>query len=251
MDKNYKQKVKSFFKKEGFYLVLFLCLCIITAIATLSFKKSNDKEQASKIENTQEVENIQESQGENMEGENGIALENNANVNTEMQNAERANIESNDEALNEAQAVTSTTEVSFVNPVDGKLLRDYTYPKPVKFNETTQRTIRGVDINAAIGTEVKAAAEGIVERAENAGVEDGVVVVIKHANGMKTKYCNLSEDLNVKKDDKVEAGKVIGKVGESAKLFNKDQFGEHLNLQVLTSENEQVNPLKYFKYSAE
>lgn len=251
MDKNYKQKVKSFFKKEGFYLVLFLCLCIITAVATVSFKKSNDKEQGSKIENTQEAENIKGSQEENIDNEDGIALENNTNANTEMENAERANLENNDETLNETQAVVSTAEISFANPVDGKLLRDYTYPKPVKFNETTQRTIRGVDINVAIGTEVKAAAEGIVEKAENTGVEDGVVVVIKHANGIKTKYCNLSEDLSVGKDDKVEAGAVIGKVGESAKLFNKEQFGEHLNLQVLTSKNEQINPLKYFKYSAE
>ncbi len=39
--------------------------------------------------------------------------------------------------------------------MDGKLLRGYTYPKPVKFNETTQRTIRGIDIESKIGTEVK------------------------------------------------------------------------------------------------
>ena len=87
-----------------------------------------------------------------------------------------------------------------------------------------------------------------MEKAENTGVEDGVVVVIKHANGIKTKYCNLSEDLLVKTGDKVEEGTVIGKIGESARLFNKDNFGEHLNLQVLNSENEQMDPLKYFAY---
>ena len=163
-----------------------------------------------------------------------------------MQNAERA--ENITKSVDEAKAVSTSTEVKFSKPVEGKVLRGYTYPKPVKFNETTQRSIRGIDIESKIGTEVKSAAEGIVEKAENTGVEDGVVVVIKHANGIKTKYCNLSEDLLVKAGDKVEEGTVIGKIGESARLFNKDNFGEHLNLQVLNSENEQMDPLKYFAY---
>lgn len=42
MDKNYKQRAKRFFKKEGFYIVLFLCICITATVATISFKKSND-----------------------------------------------------------------------------------------------------------------------------------------------------------------------------------------------------------------
>ena len=211
MDKNYKQRAKRFFKKEGFYIVLFLCICITATVATISFKKSNDMKETSKMQNAERAENVTE-------------------------------------PSNEAKAVSTPTEVIFSKPVNGKLLRGYTYPKPVKFNETTQRTIRGIDIESKIGTEVKAAAEGLVEKAENTGVEDGIVVVIKHANGIKTKYCNLAEGLSVKTGDKVKEGTVIGKIGESAKLFSKDNFGEHLNLQVLNSENEQMDPLKYFSY---
>ncbi|MFQ7001100.1 MAG: peptidoglycan DD-metalloendopeptidase family protein [Clostridium sp.] len=241
MDKNYKQRAKRFFKKEGFYIVLFLCICITATVATISFKKSNDLKETSKIENIEDKETIN-SEEEKIKKED-IALENEA---TEMQNAERA--ENVTEPSNEAKAVSTPTEVIFSKPVNGKLLRGYTYPKPVKFNETTQRTIRGIDIESKIGTEVKAAAEGLVEKAENTGVEDGIVVVIKHANGIKTKYCNLAEGLSVKTGDKVKEGTVIGKIGESAKLFSKDNFGEHLNLQVLNSENEQMDPLKYFSY---
>lgn len=238
MDKNYKQRAKRFFNKEGFYIVLLLCICITAIVATISFKKSHSVKETSKIENIQEEKiNSKEENGED------IALENET---TEMQNAERA--ENITKSVDEAKAVSTSTEVKFSKPVEGKVLRGYTYPKPVKFNETTQRTIRGIDIESKIGTEVKSAAEGIVEKAENTGVEDGVVVVIKHANGIKTKYCNLSENLLVKTGDKVEEGTVIGKIGESAKLFNKDNFGEHLNLQVLNSENEQMDPLKYFAY---
>ena len=214
MDKNYKQRAKRFFKKEGFYIVLFLCICITATVATISFKKSNDMKETSKIENIEDKETIN-SEEEKIKKED-IALENEA---TEMQNAERA--ENVTEPSNEAKAVSTPTEVIFSKPVNGKLLRGYTYPKPVKFNE---------------------------EKAENTGVEDGIVVVIKHANGIKTKYCNLAEGLSVKTGDKVKEGTVIGKIGESAKLFSKDNFGEHLNLQVLNSENEQMDPLKYFSY---
>ena len=41
---------------------------------------------------------------------------------------------------------------------------------------------------------------------------------------------------------------VIGTVGTTAKLFNTEDFGEHLNLQVLDAKNEQVDPLKYFDF---
>ena len=58
MDKNYKQRAKRFFKKEGFYIVLFLCICITATVATISFKKSNDLKETSKIENIDNGDNI-------------------------------------------------------------------------------------------------------------------------------------------------------------------------------------------------
>lgn len=85
-----------------------------------------------------------------------------------------------------------------------------------------------------------------MEVAENTGVEEGVVVEIKHANGLKTRYGNLDANLSVKKGDKVKANQVIAKVGDSAKVFSKDVFGEFLNLQVINANGEQVNPEKYF-----
>ena len=136
--------------------------------------------------------------------------------------------------------------MNFINPIDGIESRKYTYPAPVKMEEGTFRTIRGVNIQANIGTDVKAAADGVVDLAENSGVEEGVVVEIKHANGLKTRYGNLDASVLVKKGDKVTANQVIGKVGETAKVFSKDVFGEFLNLQVIDANGEQVNPEKYF-----
>ena len=62
---------------------------------------------------------------------------------------------------------------------------------------------------------------------------------------MKTRYGNLNPEVLVKQGDKVTSNQVIGKVGETAKVFSKDMFGEFLNLQIINSKGEQVNPEKY------
>ena len=129
------------------------------------------------------------------------------------------------------------------------LKANYTYPKPVQVGENVFRTIKGVNLQAPVGTEVKAAADGVVDLVENSGVEEGVVVEIKHANGLKTKYGNLNENVSVKQGDKVTANQVIGTVGETAKVFSSDVFGEFLNLQVINANGEQVNPENYFTFS--
>ncbi|MGG7176915.1 peptidoglycan DD-metalloendopeptidase family protein [Clostridium paraputrificum] len=243
MDKNYKQKAKDFFRKEGFYVVLFLCLCIVTTVGAISLKKARNSESQPKVDNSNKEVSV------NLDDKN---------VTNEMPNAERVdNSKSKDNTSgnansnnNQAKAVATTNEVKFSKPVEGVLLRGYTYPKPVKIDDTTQKTIKGIDVNVKIGSEVKAAAEGVVESAENNGVEEGVTVVVKHANGLKTKYCNLDSKLSVKKGDKVTVDTVIGKVGETSKIYDKEVFGEHLNLQVINSNNEQVDPLKYFSYKS-
>lgn len=232
MDKNYKQKVKDFFKKEGFYVVLFLCLCIVTTVAAVSLKKANKPEAQPQVNET----------------ENEITLNvDDKNVTNQMPNAER--VEKEDTTKNAVTPVNTNSEVKFANPVDGSLRRQYTYPKPVEIVKGESfRTIKGIDIEAKIGTSVKAGAEGIVEEVKSEGPEEGMTVIIKHANGLKTKYCNLNKDVSVKKDQKVTADTVIGTVGETANVFNKEEFGEHLNLQVINAKGEQVDPLKYFTY---
>lgn len=238
MNKNLKEKLKRLFRKEGFYIALFLCLCILLAIGTVSYKMLSNKNEVNKTEDTNKELTLNSSNDEKT-------------IN-EVQNAERAeNVQDNKDSNNNTKAEKSTTvattnKVNFINPIDGIESRKYTYPAPVKMEEGTFRTIRGVNIQANIGTDVKAAADGVVDLAENSGVEEGVVVEIKHANGLKTRYGNLDASVSVKKGDKVTANQVIGKVGETAKVFSKDVFGEFLNLQVIDANGEQVNPEKYF-----
>lgn len=233
MDKNYKQKAKDFFRKEGFYLVLFICLCIITTVATVAIKKARDSQSQSKIE-------------DNSNKEVSLNLDD-KNVNNEVQNAERVE---NTEDKSATAEVVASNEIKFTKPIEGDLARNYTYPKPVKISENDLRTISGIDIRAAVGSDVKAAAEGVVESAGKGNVDEGILVVIKHANGIKTKYGYLDSKLLVKQGDKVTAGAVIAKVGKLPVIFDKDEAEGRLNLQVFNANNEQVDPLQYFSYKS-
>lgn len=243
MDKNFKLKVKDFFRKEGFYIVLFLCLCIVATVTAISYKVSDNKE----VNNKKSVEKE-------------LSLNEEENISKEIPNAQRVEDTNVDEQLaennetEESAAANTVPEVVFSKPVEGTVCREFS-STPVKYYETdervTYRTINGIDIKASIGTDVKSAADGVVESVvkepNEVGVEDGVNVVVLHSNGIRTKYTNLDSDVFVNVGDKVTAGTTLGKVGASAALF-KDGFEEHLNLQVIDSNGNQVNPLDYIAY---
>ena len=200
MKTNYKQRIKDFFRKEGFYVVLFLCICMVATVTAISYKqsKSNSVDTNAPIEDNDENDEL------------SLNMEGNSKTN-EMQNAEIAkdnkngnSKEENKKDTNESKATSAQVKLQYENPVDGKIIRGYTYPKPVMMDETNQRTIRGVDIQAKIGTNIKAAEDGIVEKIENTGVEDGMTIIIAHANGIKTKNTKLNENVNVKASDTVK-----------------------------------------------
>lgn len=231
MKNNNIQKVKDFFRKEGFYVALFLCLCIITTLGTIYFKKSRNLQSDPKKE----------------ESNKEISLNvDDKNVSNNMQNAERVENTANKEK-EQTTAVSNTTEVKFINPISGALINKFKTTPQIVDDEGSQRVLSGVNIKSKIGTEVKCAAEGVVEAVGNGDVEEGVRVVIKHANGLKTVYANLDSTLNVKVGDKVQSGTVLGKVGNTVKIFG-DKFGEFLNIQVINPQGKQVDPLKYFSY---
>ena len=87
----------------------------------------------------------------------------------------------------------------FVQPVSGSIIRAYAPGR----NE-------GIDIGAAAGAEVRAAAAGTVAAVttDTNGVK---IVVIRHAGGLLTVYTHV-DNLTVAKDATVSQGQVIGRV---------------------------------------
>ena len=61
MDQNKKNKVKDFFRKEGFYLVLLVCLCVVATIAAFTIKKNSVAKEQNKTSNELSLNDVQDS----------------------------------------------------------------------------------------------------------------------------------------------------------------------------------------------
>lgn len=83
----------------------------------------------------------------------------------------------------------------------------------------------GLDLAAAEGTEIKAAFDGVVERATKSKVR-GNYIFLKSGN-VRTIYCHCSK-LLVKEGDTVKAGETIAKVGSTGQTT-----GPHLHFELI------------------
>ena len=129
-----------------------------------------------------------------------------------------------------------------VAPVSGKTIVPHAVDT-LSYNPTTRdwRTHDGMDIAAAAGTPVYAAAEGTVQAVHEDGAM-GYTVVITHADGYATCYSSLAKDVAVKVGDKVSLGQRIGTVGATALL--ESAIGEHVHFSV-TRNGVAVDPVAF------
>lgn len=98
----------------------------------------------------------------------------------------------------------------------------------------------GIDIKAASGAPIKAPADGVVIEATDVYQGKpawGKVVVIRHKNGVVTRYAHLG-GYSVKRGDRVKQGEVIATVGASGAVT-----GPHLHFETLV-DGERVDPAK-------
>lgn len=275
MDQNKKNKVKDFLRKEGFYLVLFVCLCIVATVAAFTIRKNSVAKEQNKTNNELSLNEVEDNNASetdsNFNKQNAERVENNdelaevtegdvseqevADVTEQTTNNEQPEIAENqtNEQQEEDVNVSSGTDTEIVLsfPIDGNVAISREFGKMVRTysdetrSEDTSR--RGVDINAAVGTVVKSAAEGKVEEVAN-NTTDGTYVVIAHTNGLKTKYANLSEEVKVAVGDVVSAGAEIGTVGNTSGIFTSKLCGDVLNIQVQDANGKDVNPNSYFDF---
>ena len=109
-------------------------------------------------------------------------------------------------------------------PVEGEVLSPYAM-EVLSYNQTTRdwRIHNGVDLAAAAGTPVMAAADGQVYTV----YEDdqlGMTVVIRHEGGYTTRYSSLGADVTVSAGQQVSMGQPIGTVGTSALMENLSRY---------------------------
>ena len=129
-------------------------------------------------------------------------------------------------------------------PVEGEVLSPYAM-EVLSYNQTTRdwRIHNGVDLAAAAGTPVMAAADGQVYTVY-ADDQLGMTVVIRHEGGDATRYSSLGADVTVSAGQQVSMGQPIGTVGTSALMENA--LGDHVHFAV-TKDDEPVDPMDFLE----
>lgn len=104
----------------------------------------------------------------------------------------------------------------------------------------------GVDITAAVGTEVVSCLDGTVESITLEDKLDGTTVTISHDNGIKTVYRFIDVADGLKVGDSVKKGEKIGTVSEpTGSEFMQEA---HLHFEVI-DKGEKADPADYLNIS--
>ncbi len=127
-------------------------------------------------------------------------------------------------------AAPQSAPTSLAWPVRGEVLTGYTV-EALAYDVTMGdwRTHAGIDIAAAVGTEVRAPASGVVLDVIQ-DVMMGTTVVLDHGGGLTTACSNLAAIPTVEVGDSVSVGAVIGSVGSTA--IAESALPSHLHFTV-------------------
>lgn len=227
---NKLNKVKQFLKKEGFYVILFVCLCAVATVAAVTAGRNNSK--------SSEEDNVALEQTEKEVVTQPEKPENSLQVQEKLEPV--PTVQNDDDTA----VVSSQTEVSFKNPVEGTLGRSYSEDPVYWATTNSYKNHLAMDVKATEGTAVVAVSAGVVKKVDVS--TEGTYVEIDHQNGLTTVYGNLKEQVSVKAGDKVTAGQEIGAVGKTTNLAY-EEYGDYLHFQVL-QDGKEVDPAKYVSY---
>jgi len=150
---------------------------------------------------------------------------------------------SNGEKANNNVEPANANALTFYLPLtDATITKNYN-DKALQYNATLNQweVHKAIDFSVAAGADVCAVCSGKVVDIYNTYL-DGTVVVIEHANNLKTKYASLDSELNVAVGDNVAGGQVIGRVANSAK--GEASEGAHLHFEMLENDKK-IDPSAY------
>lgn len=228
-----RQNVKSFLKKQGLYVLIFLCVAAAGITAIIAWPRDDGSQ-------TQIGDNDQ-----------GVSI----NEGTSLQEELAMLTPKPSPSPSPTVMPTPTAEpkstgkpasngggsIKLKKPVDGKIINSFSGDELVFYASlNVWATHNGVDLQADKGASVLAALSGTVTQAYT-NEADGGVIIISHSDKTETIYAGLGE-LLVAEGDKVNSGDVIGKVGEMPKELD---LPSHLHFEYKV-DGKWKDPAKFF-----
>lgn len=146
------------------------------------------------------------------------------------------------EVLPEEPPAAEVMAAAFLWPLNGEVERGHAWDRLV-YDRTMAdwRTHDGLDISGGLGAKVYAAADGVVEEV----VLDerlGTKVVLYHGGGLRSVYANLAATPAVQVGDEVKLGDVVGAIGTTAMAEKGDVTHLHFAMSV---DGVSVDPREY------
>lgn len=230
-----KTKTAEFFKRNGFYIALFICIAAagLTAILSLTAQQP-EPQQSAAITDGQQVEQVKDP----------TLQEELSRLNTESPTVSpTASTTGEPSSSPDATKKPSTPAFTIDAPIKGKIIKAFMIDK-LTYNKTLNQwaTHNGIDIQAEEGEAVKAALSGTVEALFNDQIYGGVVI-ITHDNKRKTVYAGVTADEKMKEGTKINAGQTLGVLKTP---HFEAYLGPHLHFELIEGENN-LDPSKYFK----
>ena len=223
---------KKLLEKDGFYLALFVCICLV-AIGGGWFTKNNVDELTSNdlfVNKTNDNSKIEEDEVHLIEKE------------TEKEDSIPTSTESN-ENLQKAKEKqeNKSSKLSFLG---NEVVREYSEKEP-SYSKTLDlwEIHKGLDISAEKGYEIKSLLNGKVV---NVFKDDkhGMSVRVQSDNNVVVVYSNLDEKISVEKGQEVTEGQILGTVGNTTSVESED--GTHVHIEAFKGE-ESIDPMTFIK----
>lgn len=244
----YKGK-KNLFKRDGFYVVLFLCLCVVVGVATYVNTSSKQKTSSlSKPQNSVSVIDKSKSGAVNSTMNSDLAKDNKSNKD-DMANA---NLVKKEATKNNTVSVpTSAAVLTMVKPVNGTIALGYTGTdgSMAMGLDKVSRTILGEYIKVSNkSVPVYAAIGGTV-----LSVDGGRIVILSKDKKLKTVYDNLEpSSISLKQNAEITQNSKIGVIGDSDNAKDRIVDCDHLYFEIDEKQSDgnykDVNPQNYIKY---
>ncbi len=223
---------KKLLEKDGFYLALFVCICLV-AIGGVWFTKNNVEELTS---NDLFVNETSENSKNEEDEIHLIEKEKQEDDSIPTSTGSKENLEKAKEK--------QESEVSKLSFLGEKVVREYSEKQP-SYSKTLDvwEIHKGLDISADSGYEVKSLLDGKVV---NIFKDDkhGISVKVESSNNVVVVYSNLNEKTNVKEGQEVAEGQVLGTIGDTTSVESED--GTHVHVEAFKGD-EYIDPMTLIK----